>query len=83
VRHRTNRHLHNHPEQDHRGIKQRTHPMSGCQSFVAAVGFCRVYDEMRYFFRVRSQRHESLALAWPRARHGGQLRIILSTLAVA
>jgi transposase-like protein len=27
VPHRTNRYLNNHLEQDHRGIKQRTHPM--------------------------------------------------------
>src|SRR5262245_34869401 len=29
VRHRTNRYLNNHLEQDHRGIKQRTHSMGG------------------------------------------------------
>jgi putative transposase len=64
VCHRTNRYLHNHLEQDHRGIKQRTHPLGGCQSFVAAVRFCRVYEEVCNFFRVRSQRNESMSLAW-------------------
>jgi hypothetical protein len=57
--------------------------MCGLKSFVSVVRLCRVYDEMRHFFRVRSQRHESLAVAWQRARHGGRLRIILPTLAGA
>jgi putative transposase len=53
--HRTNRHLNNHLEQDHRGIKQRTHSMCGFKSFVSAARFCRVYDEVRSFLRTRSQ----------------------------
>src|SRR5262245_44430810 len=43
---RTNRYLNNHLEQDHHRIKQRTHPMGGCKSFVSAARFCRVYDEI-------------------------------------
>src|SRR4030095_6442656 len=56
---RTNRYL-NHLEQDHRGIKQRTHSMCGFKSFMSAERFCRVYDEVRDFFRARSRRNERL-----------------------
>jgi transposase-like protein len=66
---RINRYLNNHLEQDHRGIKQRTHPMCGFTSFVSAAQVCRVYDELRHFFRVRSQRNESVSLAWQWALH--------------
>jgi transposase-like protein len=36
VTHRTNRYLNNHLEQDHRGIKQRTHSICGFKSFMSA-----------------------------------------------
>src|SRR5262245_40216994 len=62
VTHRTNRYLNNHLEQDHRGIKQRTRPMGGFKRFVSAARFCRVYDEVRNFFRVRSRRNEPVSL---------------------
>ena len=83
VTHRTNRYLNNHLEQDHRGIKQRTHSMCGFKHFVSAVRFCRVYDEVRNFFRVRSQRNEVVSLAWQRTQHLGRLRVLMSTLAAA
>src|SRR5581483_1566082 len=60
VIHRTNRYLNNHLEQDHRGIKQRTHSMCGFKSFMSAERFCRVYDEVRALFRARSQRNEAV-----------------------
>jgi len=80
--HRTKRYLNNHLEQDHRGIKQRTHPMCGFKNFMSAARFCRVYDEVRQFFRTRSQRNEAVALAWRRTLHVGRMRILMSTLAV-
>jgi transposase-like protein len=83
VIHRTNRYLNNHLEQDHRGIKQRTHLMCGFKSFASAARFCRVYDEARDFFRARSQRNESVSLAWQRALHFGRMRVLMATLAVA
>jgi transposase-like protein len=83
VRHRTNRYLNNHLEQDHRGVKQRTRPMGGFKRFVSAARFCRVYDEVRNFFRIRSQRNESVSLAWQRTQHLGRLRVLMATLAVA
>ena len=82
VAHRTNRYLNNHLEQDHRGIKQRTHPMGGFKSFMSAARFCRVYDEVRHFFRTRSRRNEAVALAWQRALHLGRVRVLRATLAV-
>jgi transposase-like protein len=63
VRHRTNRYLNNHPEQDHRGTKQRTRPMGGFKSIVSAKRFCRVHDEVRNFLRPRSCRSEVVSLA--------------------
>ena len=83
VTHRTNRYLNNHLEQDHRGIKQRTHSMCGFKSFVSAARFCRVYEEVRQFFRARSQRNEAVSLVCQRALHLGRLRVLTSTLALA
>jgi transposase-like protein len=80
VTYRTNRYLNNNLEQDHRGIKQRAHPMGGFKSFISATRFCRVYHELRHFFRVRSQRNESVSLAWQQALHLGRMRVILTTL---
>jgi transposase-like protein len=83
VIHRTNRYLNNHVEQDHRGIKQRTHPMCGFKRFVSAERFCRVYEEVRNFFGTRSQRNEAVSLGWQRALHVGRMRVLMATLAVA
>jgi putative transposase len=83
ITHRTNRYLNNHLEQDHRGIKQRTHPMGGFKRFASAERFCRVYEEVRNFFRIRSRRNEPVSLAWQRAQPLGRMRVLLSTLAVA
>lgn len=82
VIHRTNRYLNNHLEQDHRGIKQRTHSMGGFKNFVSAARFCRVYDEVRQFFRARSRRNEVVPLAWQRALHLGRMRVFMATFAV-
>ena len=81
ITHRTNRYLNNHLEQDHRGIKQRMRPMGGFKRFVSAERFCQVYEEVRHFLRVRSQRNESVSLAWQRALHVGRLRVLMTTLA--
>jgi transposase-like protein len=82
IPHRTNRYLNNHLEQDHRGIKQRTRPRCGFKSFVSAERFCRVYEEVRNFFRTRSRRNESISLAWQRALHVGRMRVLMTTVAV-
>jgi putative transposase len=54
VIHRCNPYLNNRLEQDHRGIKQRYYPMRGFGSVASAAHFCRAFDEVRQFFRVRS-----------------------------
>jgi transposase-like protein len=69
VVHRTNRHLNNHLEQDHRGIKQRYRPTCGFKTFATAACFCRVFDEIRAFLRPRSHRHQPVTLAQRRAIH--------------
>jgi putative transposase len=66
VAHRTNRYLNNHLEQDHRGIKQRTHSLCGFKSLVSTERLCQVYDEVRNFFRARSQRNRSVSLGLQR-----------------
>ena len=83
VSHRTNHYLNNHLEQDHRGIKQRAHPMCSFKNFVLAERFCRVYDEVRNFFRVRLRWNELVSSARQRALHVGRLRVLMATLAVA
>ena len=57
--------------------------MGGFKRFVSAARFCQVYDEVRHFFRVRSQRNELVSLAWQRTQHLGRLRVLMATLAVA
>jgi putative transposase len=54
VRHRTNVYLNNRLEQDHRGIKDRYRSMRGFNSAISAGRFCRAFDELRSFLRVRS-----------------------------
>jgi DDE superfamily endonuclease len=63
VLHRTNPYLNNRLEQDHRGIKQRHYPMRGFGSFTSASHFCRAFDEVRQFFRVRSAMKQKISLA--------------------
>jgi putative transposase len=63
VLHRTNRYLNNRLEQNHRGIKQRYYPMRGFGSVASASRFCRAFDEMRQFFRVRTTMKQKVSLA--------------------
>ena len=58
VRHRTNTYLNNRLEQDHRGIKDRYRPMRGFKNTGSAGRFCRGFDELRNFLRVRSRQRE-------------------------
>ncbi|GAC1661379.1 MAG: IS6 family transposase [Ktedonobacteraceae bacterium] len=62
VIHRCNRYLNNRLEQDQRGIKQRYYPMRGFRSVASASRFCRAFDEVRQFFRVRSTMKQSVSL---------------------
>ncbi len=62
VLHRTNRSLNNRLQQDHRGIKQRYYPMRGFGSVASASRFCRAFDEVRQFFRVRTTMKQQVSL---------------------
>ncbi|SRR6266700_615830 len=66
VVHRTNAYLNNRIEQDHRGIKQRYYPMRGFGSFPSAARFCRTFDEVRQFFRVRTTMKQKVSLVQQR-----------------
>jgi putative transposase len=81
VRHRTNRYLNNHREQNHRGIKQRTRPMGGCKSIESARRFCRIHDEVRNFLRPRSRRNEVVSLSQRRLLYATRTRVLLTSLA--
>lgn len=63
VLHRCNQYLNNRLEQDHRSIKQRYYPMCGFGSFVSTARFCRAFDELRQFFRVRMTMKQSVSLS--------------------
>jgi putative transposase len=66
VLHRTNRYLNHRLEQDRRGIKQRYYPMRGFGSVASASRFCRAFDEVRQFFRVRTTMKQKISLAQQR-----------------
>ena len=66
VLHRTNRSLNNRLEQDHRGIKQRYYPMRGFGSVASASLFCRAFEEVRQFFRVRTTMQQQVSLVQQR-----------------
>ena len=83
VKHRTNHYLNNHLEQDHRGIKQRTHSMGGFKSVASAKRFCQVHDEVRNFLRPRSYRNESVSLSQRRLLYSARTRVLLTSLAAA
>jgi len=68
VEHRCSQYLNNRLEQDHRGIKQRYHPMRGFGSFASASRFCRAFDEVRDHFRTRRTMGEVVPLAEQRRR---------------
>ena len=49
-------------EQDHRGIKQRYYPTLGFKALKTGAAFCRVYDEVRNYFRPRQKMGQDLSL---------------------
>jgi putative transposase len=49
-------------EQDHRGIKQRYYPTLGFKALDTAAAFCRVYDEVRNYFRPRQKMGQAVSL---------------------
>jgi putative transposase len=83
VLHRTNRHLNNHPEQDHRGIKQRYRPMGGLKTFPIAACFCLVFDEIRAFLGPLSHRNQPVTPAQRRAFHQDRFAQLMGVIAAA
>ena len=81
--HRINTYLNNRLEQDHRGIKQRYSPMRGFGSFVSASRFCRAFEEIRQFFRVRNSREQKVSLAQKRKVFREQLDALKTLVSVA
>ncbi len=70
-------------EQDHRGIKQRYYLTLGFHNFEAAKRFCRVFDEVRNFFRPRQWMGEQVSLAERRAHFLNQLTELQGLLGLA
>jgi putative transposase len=83
VLHRTNRYLNNRLEQDHRGIKPRYYPMRVFGSFASASRFCRAFDEVRQFFRVRTTMKQPVSLAQQREVFRQRLEALSAMLLVA
>jgi len=83
VLHRTNRYLNNRLEQDHRGIKQRNSPMRGFGSVASASCFCRAFDEVRQFFRVRTTMKQRVSLAQQREVFRQRLEALSAMVLVA
>ena len=83
VRHRTTRYLHNHLEQDHRGIKQRIRPTGGFKSVESATRFCRAHDEVRNVLRPRSRRNEVVSLVQRRLLYTARTRVLRTSVATA
>jgi len=53
AKHRTTQYLNNYTEESHRGLKQRSYPMLGFESFESASRFCSAFDELLDYFRVK------------------------------
>jgi putative transposase len=83
VVHRTNHYLNNRLEQDHRGIKQRYYPMRGFGNFTTASRFCRAFDELRQFFRVRSIMKQNVSLVQQREMFHQRLEALKALVLVA
>ncbi len=83
VLHRTNRYLNHRLEQDHRGIKQRYYPMRGFGSVASASRFCRAFDEVRQFFRVRTTMKQQVSLAHQREAFRHRLEALSAMVLVA
>jgi putative transposase len=79
VSHRTSAYKNNRLEQDHRGVKGRIRCMRGFGSFASAERFCRSYDELRSFLRLRTRHNQPVSARRRRLLH---LRRATSALAI-
>src|SRR5512135_701176 len=83
VTHRCNGYLNNRLEHDNRGIKQRYYPMRGFGSVVSASRFCRAFDEVRQFFRVRTTMKQKVSLVQQREAFYYRLNVLKAMVLVA
>jgi putative transposase len=83
VIHRCTPYLNNRLEQDHRGIKQRYYPMRGFGSVASASRFCRAFDEVRQFFRVRTTMKQKVSLVQQRDLFRQRLDALKAMVAMA
>jgi transposase-like protein len=83
VVHRTNVYLNNRIEQDHRRIKQHYYPMRGFGTFVSTARFCRTFDELRDYFRLRRSREEIVSLSKQRQMFCQRLTALQALLVAA
>jgi putative transposase len=83
VIHRTSRCKNNRMEQDHRGVKQRYHPMRGFGSFASAARFCTGFEGQRQYFRAQIRSGERGSLAERRRRFRERWAAVMTELAAA
>lgn len=76
-------HRNNRLEEDHRSIKQRYYSMRGFGNFPSASRFCRAFDEVRQFFRVRSIMKQKVSLVQQREMFHQRLEALKVLVLVA
>jgi putative transposase len=79
VVHRNSAYKNNGLEQDHRGVKGRIRCLRGFKRFGSADRFCRGYDELRNFLRLRTRHHQHVPADRRRLLH---LRRATTALAI-
>jgi transposase-like protein len=83
VKHRTSAFENNRLEQDHRRIKGRIRCMRGFKEFGAAERFCRGYDELRAFLRLRTRHNQHVPASPRRLLHLRRANAVLAILRAA
>jgi putative transposase len=83
VKHRTSAFKNNRLEQDHRGIKGRIRCMRGFKAFGAAERFCRGYDELRAFLRLRTRHNQHVPANRRRLLHLRRANVVVAILQAA
>jgi transposase-like protein len=68
VKHRCSAYANRRIERDHRGIKQRYYPMLGFGALPSAQRFCRAFEYVRQYFRLRRKQKQVVSLAQGRRR---------------
>ena len=80
VVHRTSAYKNNGLEQDHRGVNGRTRCMHRFKSFGSAQRFCRTYDELRDFLRLRARYNQHVPANRRRLLHLRRAAVALAIL---